>query len=96
MAKSTEIYDFITSRFPKESHWMDGNCYYFAVILQTRFGGKIFYDVIHGHFVTEIDGVNYDWSGKYEYDNDCVLIPWEDFQQYDEVQYQRIVDCCIK
>jgi len=32
----------------------NGYCYYFAIILQERFGGEILYDPIEGHFVTRI------------------------------------------
>ena len=64
MKTNDMVLEFIHRRFPVDCHWLDGNCYYFALILLDRFPiGKILYDVIDGHFVCEIDGVKYDWSG---------------------------------
>ena len=33
-----EVIEFIKRRFPTDSNWLSGNCYYFAKILQERFG----------------------------------------------------------
>lgn len=62
------VLEFISRRFPdlKESNWLSGNCYFFSVILYDRFQSlepEIFYDVIHGHFLTMIEGCLYDASG---------------------------------
>ena len=61
----TEVLEFIR-RFKTyddvgilEETFSRGYCYYFAVILQERFGGEILYDPIEGHFVTRI--VDEDW-----------------------------------
>ena len=35
--KEREILDFIQRRFPKDSDWTTGNCYWFAGILGNRF-----------------------------------------------------------
>ena len=98
MITQNEIIKFICRRFPIDNNWMNGNCYYFALILKDRFNGKIFYDVIDGHFVTQIDGINYDWlgvvsivdSGKHHY------VDWEKFDEYDKLQKQSVIDGCIK
>jgi len=37
-----------------EDVFLSGYCYYFALILQSRFGGEILYDPVEGHFVTAI------------------------------------------
>lgn len=65
-----DIIDFINRRFPNtdklNSNWLKGNCYYFALILKDRFiNSEIYYDVIHGHFVTLIGDCLYDASGLY-------------------------------
>jgi len=61
-----EVVDFIEKRFSKDSDWLNGNCYYFALILKTRFPkGKIYYDTIEGHFVLRYEGKYYDWLGEY-------------------------------
>ena len=36
-----EVMEFIQRRFPKDSNWTNGNCYYFALILSDRFNGTI-------------------------------------------------------
>ena len=49
-----DIIQFINKRFKNDCDWINGNCYYFAVILKDRFPeGSIFYDVTCGHFVFE-------------------------------------------
>ena len=64
------VLEFIRRRFPKsqnsDSNWLNGNCYYFALILKDRFSTKdpiIYYDVIHGHFLTQINNKLYDARG---------------------------------
>lgn len=61
------VLDFIHRRFPDSydnSHWLSGNCFYFSIILHTRFPqSSIVYDVISGHFLTLIDKSLYDASG---------------------------------
>ena len=59
--EKNEVLEFTHRRFPVDCHWLDGNCYFFALILLDRFPiGKILYDVIDGHFVCEIDGKKYE------------------------------------
>lgn len=52
--KKDKVLEFIERRFPTDSRWMNGNCYFFALILKDVFGGEIFYEVIAGHFVCMI------------------------------------------
>ena len=37
MTRQEQIVEFINRRFPEESKWINGNCYYFAQILSIRF-----------------------------------------------------------
>ena len=37
MTKEEQILAFIKRRFSQDCNWIDGNCYYFATILKTRF-----------------------------------------------------------
>lgn len=93
----SEIKEFVSRRFKEDRNWLDGNCYYFAVILSERFDfGEIWYDVVMGHFVygSRKHGY-YDWNGRY-YASDKYLVEWDKFKEYDELQYKRIVDSCIK
>ncbi len=91
-----QVLEFIKRRFPIDNKWTDGNCYYFAVILKSRFSeGIILYDVIDGHFVTHIDGQNYDWSGIVSDEGKHYYVEWDIFDQYDELQKQSIINQCI-
>lgn len=61
-----EVVEFIRRRFKSDSNWLDGNCYYFAVILCERFPiFNIYYAPVAGHFVAGYNGEFYDWRGKY-------------------------------
>lgn len=93
---NSEVLDFIHRRFPKDSDWFTGNCYYFALILKDRFPeGSIFYDVIDGHFVTKIDDINYDWSGVVSNNGYHYYVEWDKFNTYDSLQKERIIRDCI-
>ena len=75
-----------------------GNCYYFAIILQTRFGGSdacpIVYDVVANHFATQIMGHIYDITG--EVTDNYLWQYWEDLKQnYDPLVIERIYRDCI-
>lgn len=89
-----EVLDFIHRRFPINNDWVSGNCYYFARILNARFGGTIYYDVEIGHFVTEINGKFYDWNGEVP-ENDDLYVLWSNFDSYDQCQKMRIIKDCI-
>lgn len=89
-----EVLEFIRRRFSNDCHWLDGNCYYFAMILRERFDGVIMYDVIRGHFVTQIDGFLYDWRGIVD-ESDGKFIEWYRFNEYDSLQLERVVEDCI-
>lgn len=91
-----QVLEFIKRRFPIDNNWTDGNCYFFAVILKSRFPqGIIYYDVIDGHFVVDIDGVKYDWSGISSDKGKHYYVEWDIFTQYDELQKQSIINQCI-
>jgi hypothetical protein len=90
-----EVLKFI-SRFP-DANWLNGNCYYFAVILQSRFpGGSIYYDTTRGHFLFKYHNVFYDWSGAVSEDRIGHIVEWATFDLYDHLQYQNILEHCIK
>ena len=89
-----EILEFIKRRFKIDCNWISGNCYYFSIILKDRFPeGKIFYDVIYGHFVFLYNEKYYDWTG-------CInpkgyLVDWDNFDKYDCLQKERIIQDCL-
>lgn len=60
-----EINDFIDRRFPIDCHWLDGNCYWFALILSKRFNYlNIYYEPIDGHFLAGNGETFFDWLGE--------------------------------
>lgn len=89
-----QVIDFIQRRFPEDSNWLDGNCYFFALILKNRFNGTILYDVIFGHFVTRVDDKLYDWSGVVT-DPESSYVEWDKFDEYDKLQKESIIRGCI-
>lgn len=90
-----EVLEFINRRFQKDCDWLNGNCYYFAIILKDRFPeGEIYYDVIDGHFLFKHSYNFYDATGLvFDYGKP---IQWNTFSHYDENQYKRVVQDCIK
>ncbi len=92
--KTLEILEFIKRRFNENCHWLDGNCYYFSLILKDRFPkGEVYYDVILGHFVFKCEDNFYDWSGLIE--EPKVVIPWSTFDEFDSSWKNRIIRDCI-
>jgi len=91
-----EVLEFINRRFKKDCNWLDGNCYYFAVILKDRFpDGKIIYDVIYGHFFFEYNGKCYDYSGEIVCPGGAYGVYWDEMDKYDRLQKDRIIRDCI-
>lgn len=88
-----KILEFIHRRFSNDYSWTTGNCYFFAIILQSVFGGDIYYDVINGHFLLKNGENYYDWTGKVKEYNS--LVKWNDFEKYDALQKERITKNCI-
>ena len=89
-----EVLEFIQRRFRIDCKWVDGNCYYFTIILKNRFPeGKIYYDVIDGHFIFKYYDKFYDWTGIIEPDG--YLVEWDKFDEYDSLQKESIVKWCI-
>jgi hypothetical protein len=90
-----KVVEFIKRRFPTDCNWTNGNCYYFALILSSRFNGIIYYDVIDGHFICKIDNNYYDYFGIVDINN-RILVEWNKFQEYDSLQYERIMQDVIQ
>lgn len=89
-----EVLKFIQKRFKKDCNWTTGNCYYFSTILKNRFpDGRIFYDVIYGHFVFQYGNQYYDWNGIVLFVG--YLVEWDKFDEYDFLLKQRIIRDCI-
>ena len=90
-----EVLEFINRRFKSDCNWLNGNCYYFAVILKDRFPlGNLYYDIIYGHFIFKYEDYYYDWTGKVNQKGK--LVKWDEFEKYDRLQKACIVRDCIQ
>ena len=90
-----EVLDFVRRRFSENCHWLDGNCYFFAVILCSRFPFlDIYYAPIEGHFVAGYNGRFYDWRGEYVSEHKTPVL-LSDIEKKDPAWYRIIVRDCI-
>lgn len=90
------VIEFINRRWSHSNQdykWTDGNCYWFALILVTRFPYlQIYYDTVVGHFVAG-DGIAfYDINGRYDSAN---LKAFNEIKSEDESHYKRLIRDCI-
>lgn len=94
-----EILEFIQRRFPNDSDWLNGNCYFFAKILESAFMGTIVYDAIAGHFLFTQDGeIYYDWAGAHQYEKEYSdkFEVWKFYMRKDPSHYARVMrDCTL-
>ena len=51
------------------------------------------YDVIQNHFTLLVDDIYYDWTGITK---PILAIPWDEVEEYDSLEYQRIIRDCLK
>ena len=99
----TIILDFINEF--KSSHskeiedlFMNGYCYYFAIILKERFDsiGTIMYIPIYNHFCYMINKSLYDITGKITDEEKINLAePWDKYKDNDYLESYRIIKDCI-
>ena len=94
-ADKYRVKEFINRRFPKDSNWMNGNCFYFALILSKRFHGEIWYDQIDGHFLSKIAGYFYDYEGVPKEETKG-MISLNDIRLQDKLFYDRLMRDCVK
>ena len=94
MTRNEEIIDFLERRWQDDTHWLDSNCYYFALILKERFPWmKIYYEPVDGHFVAGDGERFYDWVGEYTYGSPILL---DEIKVADATWYERIMDQHVK
>lgn len=74
-----------------------GLCYWFAFILQERFGGNMMYEPIENHFVQDIGGRLYDVRGDVtdQYSTGRLMF-WADMEAYDSSLYRRLIRDCVR
>lgn len=90
------IKEFIYGFRSCEDVFLNGYCYWFAMILSQRFHGEIYYDCIDNHFVTMINHRLYDVRGDITDDIDINRFkPWNYFLFYDPNLYRSVTRSCI-
>lgn len=90
-----KISEFISRRFPHEDKWLNGNCYWFALILCEAFSLSLYYLEIENHFIAkdEATGHYYDWSGRIGLTEKP--ISWSDLSKRDDLLADRIIRDCV-
>lgn len=77
-----------------EKAFTEGNCYWFAKILEVRFGGVILYNPVEGHFVWGHPEYGiYDITGRIHINDVC--IQWELFKRIEPIEAARIIKQCV-
>ena len=91
-----EILEFIYRRWSQtDGNWFNGNCYWFAHILTTRFPElKIYYLPIEGHFVAGKDELYFDAAGQYATSGQP-FYDFEELESEDPSLYNRLIRDCV-
>ena len=94
-----EILEFIDRRWESDANWYDGNCYWFAHILCTRFPFlDIYYYPADGHFVAGKENYFFDWGGRCgtrefnTWPGNPILL--SKIKEMDEAWYNRLMRDC--
>lgn len=91
-----QVMEFIMRRWSKtDGNWFNGNCYWFAHILTTRFPElKIYYLPIEGHFVAGKDELYFDAAGQYIVGTKPIY-DFEALKDWDFNLYARLICDCV-
>jgi len=83
----------IKSKYPQqiEDTFSNGYCYWFAKILELRFGGVIYFNPIKVHFGTLIGNKIFDINGIISDGDEWFL--WDDYQYIEDTD--MITNTCI-
>ena len=89
------VEDFIKRRWQIDSHFLDGNCLWFATILTIRFPElEIYYLPIQGHFIVGKNNIYYDWTGKIELEEKPIL--FNSIKNNDSLWYSHLIRDCFE
>lgn len=90
-----KIVEFIRRRFSQDCDWLNGNCYFFSVILRERFpNGQIIYEPVDGHFLYKVKNNCYDFLGKHPIPEYYYI--WDELEQLEPYIYKRIKRDCTQ
>lgn len=87
-----DVLKFIDAFSDMKEHYLSGKCYWFAVILRERFGGRIFYNQIDNHWACLIGGHLFDASGEIDQTG---FEQWPGIIKDDTPYYNRLLSQCI-
>lgn len=87
-----EVLAFIDEFKSATKLFMEGKCYWFAVILKERFSGQLYYDPIWNHWACLINDKLYDVTGIIQ---EGMFSPWPGVFIDDTTYYNRLVNQCI-
>ena len=74
----------------------EGNCYWFAHILHTRFPNSvIMINNVINHFACNIDGNLYDITGKCDNTYEGSWENWNEYQNLEPIKSERIIQYCV-
>ena len=92
-----EILDFISRRWQTDSNFLNGNCYWFALILSTRFNKlEIYYLPVEGHFIAGDGKSFYDWTGEINIKNYArPPLKFKQIELEDPLWYSRLIRDCV-
>ena len=89
----SQVINFITEFKSATRLFMEGKCYWFAIILRERFVGELYYDPVWNHWACLINDVLYDVTGVVK---EGAFSPWPGIFVEDTPHYQRLIDQCIE
>ena len=90
---NNEVIEFISRRWTLDSHFTDGNCYWFALILTIRFPYlQLYYLPIIGHFIAGDGEKFYDFNGLYTLDESPY--PFTQLMNNDPIWGARLLRNC--
>ena len=75
-----------------EKAFTEGNCYWFAKILQTQFGGAIIYCPTKNHFAFLSKGKAYDITGEISKEG---FENWPLYSRFEPIEAARIIKQCV-
>lgn len=76
-----------------EEFFLHGNCFHFALIIESIYGGDIVYDPHNQHFSLKRRNVFYDISGKIEEPFDFLY--WADLEEEESEEYEELKRDCV-
>lgn len=91
---NNEILNFINRRFKIDCNWTNGNCLWFAIILNKRFPqSQVYYLPIEGHFIIKYEDNFYDFTGIITPKEKPIL--FDEIKQTDKLWYNCLIRDCF-